>query len=569
MFDFRHTSPNGRYTIDHQGDFLVLKSGPRVVWKRPCPQQEQVSVQASDRGQVCLRREGQALFLDARGAELARVGEISWGWFSAEGSRYFAYRSGTDGLQQLKFGPGARYQPVDDATLPEALAAGVPSANVLCELAGRGLKLPVPRKAEDSALYGSEQNYWKLARTASVEELERTLPIFLKARGLANRRAMAQQLESLSEEQLECVLNTLHREPPPSLGPLSPPLRRLAARHSSAVAILLKVEGLEAALAYLPTPQGQMVVLPQLLTQRQPASVPILLQLLQANPRHDWVLQALRFQCRVGLDADPVGWRAWCSSPTHSLEERLQAQSRHRLPGFLLASWNGHLTRADFAYTPRLVRIAQPEFPSLQALPVDPGGWSYRCLTPDRKNSLASRSPGQICLLDPKGERLTPDRFVAMPGKVSFSGRYLQIHSRPQVEVLEMITGRTLRLPESGPRSLAFSSAEDEVAVAGPDSLRTYSLPEGRLLREVPFARVPQMEGTSSALRVQDSQHEYVYQTDALPTRAALQPQNQRLLAELWTGHRLQGGLAVRLTAAQWNARRLRWEGLFGPLPPG
>ena len=113
-----------------------------------------------------------------------------------------------------------------------------------------------------------------------------------------------------------------------------------------------------------------------------------------------------------------------------------------------------------------------------------------------------------------------------------------------------------------------FSPDERQVAVAGSESWSLYELPSGRLLAEVPFSTPFASHWLADGLHCWPNLKEgwdYFYRFDALPTAAALEPSQQRLLAELWTGFRLQGGLAVRLSPEQWRERCARWTAVFGP----
>lgn len=607
MFDGMGSSPDGRYHAMLEGNQLVVRFAGKILWRAPS-RGSHGGIQVSDLGQVVFRTEQEQVFFDPQGREVVRVPTLGWGWFSRDGSRYFSHLDGHEQLCQLDLRPGAHYREVNNDTLiVEVLDKNAPQLDVLCALAGRGLELPESTLAGldrehaawwrarrspksgaplEACLFSTPEAYWQRARYAPEQQLSTTLGLLLRNRGAAARRATARQWERLSPVQLDCVLRVLRSETPATLGPLRAPLQKLARQSSSegmqAVVILLKRDGLKTCLPYLHNRLGAIVVLNKLLEQREVASVPILIELLEKYPENALVLQALRFQCRVGLAPNPELWRKWCSQSSHSLEARLAVQTRDELRGFLLASWKGQLSLTDFAHVPRLVRVNQPRLgwaparlevsgPGPQRFclrragsatrPI-PGEWLAMQLVPGQDRLLARSSPEYCCLLDLSGRRLTPDRRIEAAGVLSRHGAYILEQGVFPPKLVEMASGREIPLPEG---DLTFAPDERRLVVSKPESLRVYELPSGRFQREAPFASPQFLEWLPEGLRVLDESGDYLYRFDALPTPEALQSGQQRLLAELWTGQRLQGGLPVRLTRSEWLLRRDRWQALFGP----
>lgn len=590
MFDFGNISPDRRYLVVQEQDQLILKWDGRILWSRRAGDQP-VSIQVTDRGQTCLQQDGTQLFLDRRGQEVVCLRASGRGWFSRDGASYYSYLAGEDGLRRLELRQGATYQPVATRLLVEqALGEASQPVELLCELAGRGVELsprnlrqllprhsgwwrmrhhPSPQAPLEAYLFASPQAFWNRAAHADDWEVRSSLSILLRARGKAVLPSLAEHIGHLPPGKVRQILQTLESEGPLEIGPLRPQVEKIARGPNwpatLAVSVLAKGENLRSCLGYLHTPQGRMVILMRLTRQREPDSIPLLLDLLDKNPQDDWVLQALRQQCRVGIEANPQRWRQWYTSSRHSLEDRLESQSRKQLRGFLLASWSGQLSRQDFVGVPRLTAITPQKFLIVPPLARPPAGWSWLRELPSTRGYLAGSGPQKVCLLDARGRRLTPDRPVRLPGEVSPEGTYLHDQWESGFQLLEMASGRKLPLPETAPRSLAFSPDERSVAVAGPESMRFYELPSGRLQREVPCAKRSGMRWTRTELVLEEGAADYRYHLNGLPTLEALQPFRQRLLGELWTGYRLQGGLPVRLTQREWRIRLARWRATFGP----
>ena len=114
-------------------------------------------------------------------------------------------------------------------------------------------------------------------------------------------------------------------------------------------------------------------------------------------------------------------------------------------------------------------------------------------------------------------------------------------------------------------RSLAFQPKAERLAVGGENELVLMHLPDLKVEQIIRglgqvngLAYSP--DGSLLAVALQDEIR--VYQTNSpWPTQEGQDPQ---LLSELWTGMRLSGGAAVRLSEAEFKQRLARWKSETG-----
>lgn len=186
------------------------------------------------------------------------------------------------------------------------------------------------------------------------------------------------------------------------------------------------------------------------------------------------------------------------------------------------------------------------------------GSQNFRSLLAQGKNSIHSHNA-----------RLQPDQpsYRFLESRLSPDGKQLLVSRADNSILMDLETGIWQRLPRTT-LLLEFSPDSKIYAWCLDGHVELRRTKDGSLLARAPFkwrGDGPDINFSRSGKWFCACLDENSWLCDLSPSFTNLPPpEDQQLFAELWTGRRLQGGLTVALTPAEYDKRRHQWREICG-----